>query len=184
MDDRRSALVLVEESAGRSDMAGLDSGVHSSVYHRPMISAIPKTLSIGGLARASGVAIDTIRFYEKEGLLLPAERSEAGYRPFDSQALRRLQFVREAKQLGFSLDEIRELLALSTDREAGVQGVQQRARQRLIELDQRIRELTRMREALAGLVEACPGQGDPEDCPILMSLQGRVCHSPKPDREP
>ena len=72
------------------------------------------------------MAIDTIRFYEKEGLLLPAERSAAGYRQFDSQALRRLQFVREAKQLGFSLDAIRELLALSTDREAGVQGVQQR----------------------------------------------------------
>ncbi|MHC1479504.1 heavy metal-responsive transcriptional regulator [Frateuria aurantia] len=137
-----------------------------------MNTSQPASYSIGALAKASGVAIDTIRYYEKEGLLVEARRSSAGYRQFDDQALRRLQFVRQAKRLGFSLDEVKALLALSVDRESGVQGVQQRARQRLAEIDRRIQELGAMRDALAGLVEACPGQGEPEACPILMSLQG------------
>lgn len=131
--------------------------------------------SIGALARVSGVAVDTIRYYEKEGLLAEARRTASGYRRFDQQALRQLQFIRQAKALGFSLDEIRDLLALSTDREAGVQGVQQRARQRLDEIDQRLRELQAVREALAELVAACPGEGAPENCPILMSLQDGCC---------
>ncbi len=131
--------------------------------------------TIGALSKASGVAIDTIRYYEKEGLLAEARRSASGYRQFDAKALHRLQFVRQAKTLGFSLEAIRELLDLSLDREAGVQGVQQRARRRLSEMDQRIRELTAMREVLAALVAACPGEGEPDDCPILASLQAEGC---------
>jgi MerR family copper efflux transcriptional regulator len=128
------------------------------------------TLSIGKVARGSGVAIDTIRFYEREGLLPEPLRRASGYRTYDSSAVQRLRFIRRAKNLGFSLDEIRELLALSQDREHGVEAVKQRATARLADLDRRVRELNRIRRGLRELVDACPGHGVPEQCPILRAL--------------
>jgi len=126
--------------------------------------------TIGALARQAGVAIDTIRFYEREGLLPPPERRASGYREYDGGAVARVRFIRRAKDLGFKLEEIRELLALETDRDNGVEGVKRRASQRLQELNARILQFTRMRDALAQLVEDCPGSGEPECCPILSTL--------------
>lgn len=128
--------------------------------------------TIGVLAQQSGVAIDTIRYYEREGLLSPAYRRASGYREYDTQSVERMGFILRAKELGFSLDEIRELLALETDRINGVEGVKQRASRRLQELNVRIAQLTEMRDALARLIEACPGCGEPECCPILSSIHG------------
>ena len=133
-------------------------------------SARVATLSIGKVARGSGVAIDTIRFYEREGLLPEPMRRASGYRTYDSSAVQRLRFIRRAKNLGFSLDEIRELLALSQDREHGVEAVKQRATARLADLDRRVREINRIRRGLRELVDACPGHGAPEQCPILRAL--------------
>lgn len=130
----------------------------------------PPNLSIGAVARRSGVAIDTIRFYEREGLLPEPQRRASGYRTYDTGAVKRLRFIRRAKNLGFSLDEIRELLELSQDREHGVEAVKRRAAARLADLNHRIRELNRIRRGLRDLVEACPGHGRPEDCPILRAL--------------
>ncbi|QDE39056.1 heavy metal-responsive transcriptional regulator [Luteibacter pinisoli] len=128
------------------------------------------SLTIGRIAQSAGVAIDTIRFYEREGLLPEPRRRPSGYREYDASAVSRLRFIRRAKDLGFTLDEIRELLALSADRHGGVEGVRERAAARLKAIDDRIAELQRVRDGLAELVDACPGHGSPDDCPILKAL--------------
>ncbi|MFC5437665.1 heavy metal-responsive transcriptional regulator [Rhodanobacter umsongensis] len=127
-------------------------------------------LTIGTVAKRAGVAIDTIRYYEREGLLPEPERRASGYRSYGEGAIARLRFIRRAKDLGFTLDEIRELLALSADRQHGVKAVKRRAQQRLVAIEQRIAELQRVRDGLAQLVASCPGHGKPEECPILRAL--------------
>lgn len=126
--------------------------------------------TIGALAQQAGVAIDTIRYYEREGLLPQPQRRASGYREYAETDVRRVRFIRRAKDLGFSLEEIRELLTLETDREHGVEGIKQRAKNRLNDLNQRIRQLIEVRDELAELVDACPGCGEPEYCPILGSI--------------
>lgn len=127
-------------------------------------------LTIGAVAKRVGVNIDTIRFYEREGLLPEPVRRASGYRSYDEGAVRQLRFIRRAKDLGFTLEEIRDLLALSADRQRGVKAVKQRAQARLAAIDARIAELTRVRNGLEDLIEACPGHGSPDQCPILKAL--------------
>ena len=127
-------------------------------------------LTIGAVAKRVGVAIDTIRYYEREGLLPEPVRRASGYRSYGEGAIAQLRFIRRAKSLGFTLEEIRELLTLSADRQRGVKAVKQRAQQRLAAIEQRIVELQRVRDGLAQLVESCPGHGAPEACPILRAL--------------
>lgn len=134
-----------------------------------MTTPIP-SLTIGTVARRAGVAIDTIRYYEREGLLPEPLRRASGYRSYNESAVSRLRFIRRAKDLGFTLEEIRDLLALSADRHRGVKAVRQRAQQRLAAIDTRIAELKRIRKGLKQLIEACPGRGAPEQCPILRAL--------------
>lgn len=134
----------------------------------------PTSLTIGAVAKRVGVAIDTIRYYEREGLLPEPERRASGYRSYGEGTIAQLRFIRRAKDLGFTLDEIRELLALSADRQRGVKAVKQRAQQRLDAIDLRIAELQRVRNGLAQLVESCPGHGTPEQCPILRALTDEI----------
>lgn len=129
-------------------------------------------MTIGAVARAAEIPIDTIRYYERAGLLPEPRRRGSGYRDYDPGTIDRLRFIRRAKALGFSLEDIRELLALSVDHEKGVRNVKQRAEQRLAKLDLRIRELQRMRRGLKHLIAHCPGRGDPDACPILHALSG------------
>lgn len=129
-------------------------------------------ITIGAVARRAGVGIDTIRYYERMSLLPKPQRRLSGYRDYGPDAVERLRFIRRAKDLGFTLEEIRELLALSTDRERGVKTVKQRAEARLDEVEQRIRELQRMKRGLKQLIDACPGHGALEHCPILRALGG------------
>ena len=128
----------------------------------------PPTHTIGRLAALAGVGIDTVRYYERSGLLSPAERSASGYRRYGDDELRQLRFIRRAQRLGFTLAEIQDLLAVS--RKSGVRAVRAAARHKLADVQLRIAELTRVRDALAGLVEACPGHGSAADCPILRAL--------------
>lgn len=137
-----------------------------------MDAQITRHITIGAVARQAGVGIDTIRYYEREGLLPEPVRRASGYRDYGAGIVERLRFIRRAKELGFTLQEIRELLALSTDRERGVKSVKQRAEVRLGEVEQRIRELQRMKRGLKQLIEACPGHGPLEHCPILRALGG------------
>jgi len=129
-------------------------------------------LTIGVVARRAGVGIDTIRYYEREGLLPPPLRRASGYRDYGNDTVERLRFIRRAKDLGFTLEEIRELLALSSDRERGVRDVKGRAEAKLAAVDDRIRELQRVRRGLQQLIAACPGHGPLEHCPILRTLGG------------
>ena len=100
----------------------------------------------------------------------PAARAASGYRSYGEGTVAQLRFIRRAKDLGFTLEEIRELLALSVDRQRGVKAVKQRAEKRLAAIEQRIVELQRVRDGLAQLVASCPGHGKPEECPILRAL--------------
>jgi MerR family transcriptional regulator, copper efflux regulator len=128
------------------------------------------SMTIGAVAKRAGVPIDTIRYYEREGLLPEPLRRASGYRSYNESIIRQLRFIRRAKDLGFTLEEIRDLLALSADRHRGVKEVKQRAQQRLASIDERIAELMRVRKGLEQLIEACPGHGSPEQCPILRAL--------------
>ncbi|MBU6247404.1 MAG: heavy metal-responsive transcriptional regulator [Xanthomonadaceae bacterium] len=127
-------------------------------------------LTIGAVAKRAGVPIDTIRYYEREGLLPEPLRRASGYRSYGESAVAQLRFIRRAKELGFTLEEIRELLALSRDRQRGVTAVKKRAQQRLAAIEARIAELQRVRDGLVELVASCPGHGAPEHCPILRAL--------------
>jgi len=126
------------------------------------------SLSIGQLAKQAGVNIDTVRYYERDGLLAPAGRLASGYRRYGAKALRRLRFIRRAKALGFSLEDIRTLLTLSE--EHSVARVKQTAQAKLVDIEARINELERIRTGLRTLITACPGHGRAELCPILNAL--------------
>lgn len=126
------------------------------------------SLSIGELAKQAGVAIDTVRYYERNDLLAPAGRLASGYRRYGAEELKRLRFIRRAKALGFSLDDIRSLLTLSAERD--VANVRTAAQIKLADIEQRIAELDRIRQGLSVLVAACPGHGRSEACPILNAL--------------
>ena len=128
------------------------------------------SFTIGEVAKRAGIGIDTVRYYERSQLLPKPERRPSGYRQYDATDVQRLSFIRHAKELGFTLDEIRELLALSTDHERGVGGIKARAEARLADLDTRITEMQRIRDGLQHLIDDCPGHGKLERCPILGAL--------------
>lgn len=125
-------------------------------------------MGIGAIAKRAGVGIDTVRYYERAGLLDPRQRLESGYRRYSEEEVTRLRFIRRAQALGFSLKEIQELLELSSRRD--VARVKRTAETKLQDINARIAELQRMRDGLAKLVHACPGHGRAAECPILQAL--------------
>ncbi len=127
-------------------------------------------MQIGTVAQQAGVAIDTVRYYERKGLLPPPRRRASGYRDYDASDLARMRFIGRAKALGFSLADIAGLLDLSSRRNDDMAGMKRTAGQKLVEVDARIAELTRIRAALQALVDSCPGHGELESCPILHAL--------------
>ncbi len=129
-------------------------------------------LTIGRLAEQAGVNIDTIRYYERSGLLPAPKRRASGYREYGDGDIRRLQFIRRAKRLGFTLDEIEQLLQLSQGRDMGA--VRAAARGKLADVEQRLQSLQRVRDALAILIDDCPGHGDPASCPIVLALSAET----------
>lgn len=128
------------------------------------------TLSTSELARQGGVNLESIRFYERERLLPAPPRTASGYRMFTSDDVRRVRFIKRAQELGFSLREIKELLALRLEPDTSCADVRRRAEAKLSDIDQKIADLRRMRKTLAGLATACPGRGTIDECPILESL--------------
>ncbi len=129
------------------------------------------TLTTGRLAKRTGVGIETIRYYERMGLLPAPARSGSGYRRFPADAVDRLRFIRQAKGLGFSLQEIQDLLSLRIDPEASCAEVRRRAEAKIGEIRKRVRGLQRMSAALERLAEACEGRGPTFACPILEALE-------------
>ncbi len=127
-------------------------------------------MKIGEVAKAAGVGIDAVRFYEREGLLPEPARRPSGYREYSPDAVLDLRFIRRAKVLGFSLREISELLSIHRDPGATAADVRRLAEEKLADLADKIRSLQRMKRALRDVVEACSGRGDTSDCSILRSL--------------
>jgi MerR family copper efflux transcriptional regulator len=127
-------------------------------------------MTIGGLAKKVGMNLDTIRYYERNRLIPEPIRRSSGYRVYEDSDVRRLRFILRAKELGFTLAEIGELLALSAGRD--VRGVKRRAEQRLNQVEHKIKELQRVRRGLKTLIDACPGHGALELCPIVAALSG------------
>jgi MerR family transcriptional regulator, copper efflux regulator len=130
-----------------------------------------KPLTIGDVARRAGVGVETVRFYERQGLLEEPERRASGYRQYDEEAVAALRFIRRAKELGFTLKEIKGLLALRLDASATRTEVRQQARAKVADIEARIADLQRMRDALQGLIKQCHGDGSTAGCPILAALQ-------------
>ncbi len=127
-------------------------------------------MKIGEVASAAGVGIDAVRFYEREGLLPKPARRPSGYRDFSPDAVLDLRFIKRAKELGFSLKEISELLAIDREPSATAGAVKQIAEEKLADLEDKIRSLQRMKRALRAVATTCPGRGPASDCSILRSL--------------
>ena len=127
--------------------------------------------SIGQVAKQSGVSVETVRYYEKEGLLEVPERKESGYRQFKGDAIARLSFIQQAKKLGFSLKDIGELLSIKSDANTVCNDVKQLSQEKLVNIENKIKMLQRMRKSLKKLIDVCPGQAPINDCPILDALQ-------------
>ncbi len=127
-------------------------------------------LTIGQVASGAGVGIETIRFYEREGLLEDPPRTASGYRQYPKDAVTRIQLIRRAKELGFSLKEISELLSLRADPGSSCGDVKRQAQAKIVDMETKIQTLERMKAALEKLVASCDGEAPISECPILESL--------------
>ena len=129
------------------------------------------TLRIGQLANAASVNVQTVRYYERRGLLTTANRTAGGYREYEAEAVNRLRFIKHAQALGFSLDEIQELLALRVRHGAACGAIERRTRSKIAVVDKKIRELQRLKRSLERLAAACEAREPTADCPVLETLE-------------
>ena len=129
-----------------------------------------ESLTIGQLAQRAGVGVETIRFYEREGLIAEPPRRPSGYRDYSPEAVTRIVFIRRAKDLGFSLKQISELLALRVRPRRNCTLVKRNADMKIADIDTKIAGLRRMRRALLELTKACDKRTPTTECPILASL--------------
>ena len=127
-------------------------------------------MKIGTVAKAAGLGVDAVRFYEREGLIEEPPRRPSGYREYEPEVVLKLRFIRDAKELGFSLKEIGELLSLEADTAATTGDVRALAERKLSDIAQRIASLQAMQAALSALVDGCTGTGPTSDCSILQAL--------------
>ena len=133
-------------------------------------------LTIGQVARHAGVGIETIRFYEREGLLEEPLRRPSGYRQYPEHVVTRIHFIKRAQQLGFSLKEITELLTLRVDGHTSCEEVKQHAEAKIADVERKLLELQRMRQALLHVAALCTGQGPASACPMLEALDQQELH--------
>jgi Hg(II)-responsive transcriptional regulator len=127
-------------------------------------------LTIGTLARKAGVGVETVRFYERRGLLRRPARPRAGYRAYPEEAVGRIGFIRNAQRLGFTLQEVRDLLSLRMSAGMSCAAVRSRAAAKAADVQRRLGDLERIRTALEKLIAACPGHGALTHCTILDAL--------------
>jgi len=131
-------------------------------------------MNIGQAARKSGLSAKMIRYYETIGLLKPALRTDSGYRLYHDDDLHTLAFIKRSRDLGFSLEEVAQLLTLWQDRERASADVKALAHRHIDDLNRRITELTGLRDTLQNLASHCQGNDRP-DCPILSDLASGGC---------
>lgn len=129
-----------------------------------------QTMTIGKLARDIGIGAGTLRYYERLGLLPPTGRTASGYRMYGEPAARRLRFIRRAQALGFTLEEVAELLKLSDNPRASARQVKKVTQVKIADIERRIEALARMKTGLATLEASCSGHGHTGECPILAAL--------------
>lgn len=127
-------------------------------------------MKIGQLAKQADVNIQTIRFYERKGLVMPAGRTASGHRRYTPESVRRIRFIKHAQEIGFSLREIDELLSLRVDPETTCADVETRTEAKLVEVERKIEKLREMRRALESLVAQCQGSGPVSECAIIEAL--------------
>ena len=129
-------------------------------------------MRIGELSKHTGFQVETLRYYEKQGLIEPIGRTQSGYREYDKESLKQLNFIQQAKSVGFSLNEISELLTLRVERDQhSCNEVKTIAEQKLEQIENKINELNKMRDALHKITDACCGGAEPAtSCTILNAL--------------
>jgi len=127
-------------------------------------------LKIGEVAKRSEVGIETIRYYERQGLLAEPNRRPSGYRQYDESVVSRLQFIRRAKELGFTLSEIKELLGLWFDVNTKCVHVRQRAERKINDIEDKIQSLQRMKMSLKKIVSQCENRDSVNECPLWLGL--------------
>lgn len=130
-----------------------------------------KTMTIGQVAKISGVGIETIRFYERNGLLAKPARKESGYRQFTAESVDRLNFIQRGKQLGFTLSEIRELLSLEVKPGTTKRDIKVLAQAKLNDVEEKLKMLHQIQHTLKHLIGQCDGKGAVSQCPILESFR-------------
>lgn len=130
-----------------------------------------KKLTIGRVAKQAGVNIQTVRYYERRGLLPPDGRRESGYRLYTKEAVKKLRFIRNAQSLGFSLDEIARLLHLRVGRMVQCGKIKKQAQERLRIVQDKLAGLRAMEKVLNRLIRTCAARGTTDHCPILESLE-------------
>lgn len=139
------------------------------------------TMMIGELARRAGVNVQTVRYYERRGLLPRPQRTPSGYREYSDETADRLRFIRRAQELGFTLTEIEELLVLRLDPHTTAATVKARAEAKIADLDRRIQDLEHIRHALTHLAGQCRGgRGPVGECPLLEALGPLESNAPAP----
>jgi len=134
-------------------------------------------MNISEVAKKTGLTSKAIRFYEEKGLVTPPLRSENGYRSYSAKHLEELMLLRQARQVGFNLEECREMVQLFNNPQRHSADVKARTLDKVVEIEAHIQELTLMRERLLALAASCPGD-ESADCPIINDLAG-CCHTTK-----
>jgi MerR family copper efflux transcriptional regulator len=135
-----------------------------------------ETLTIGSLAQKAGVGVETVRYYERRGIIDRPAKPSAGYRKYPASIVVRIRFVKNAQELGFSLKEIAELLELRVDPDSTCDDVRRQAQEKVVDITEKIRALQQMKTALARLIKMCNTSAAMEECPILDVLEERVDH--------
>lgn len=128
-------------------------------------------LTIGKVAERAGVGVETVRFYERKGLLDQPHRPDRGFRVYPEAAIDRIRFIRRAQELGFNLADARNLLELRADPTSDCAAVQSRASTKLADVHAKIAQLNRLAKALERIVEACPGKGTLDCCSIMAAME-------------
>jgi len=128
-------------------------------------------LHSGQLAKTANVNVETLRYYERRGLLPEPPRRESGYRVYPMESVSRVRFIKGAQNLGFTLEEIEELLALRINEKASKTEVRERAQNKVTQIDAKIAALQQMRNALSHLIDQCHGDGPTSECPILEAME-------------
>ncbi len=130
-------------------------------------------LTIGQVAKRSGIGIETVRFYERKGLVEEPPRTDSGYRQYPEDVVARIRFIRRANELGFKLSEISELLSLRVDPDTTCADVRKQTEFKIADVEDKIRVLQGIKTALKKLAASCAGTGPTSECPILEALDSQ-----------